>query len=123
MLVPRIGMVGAALATVAAQALCTGWYAPLVACRLTGDSLRGYLRAAVVPLLPAASAVGVGVVLLEVAIPRGSLQSVVASLAVGAMYVALYVRYALQAEERDWIWRACAAATPLRGARGPAGMG
>lgn len=123
MLVPHVGMAGAALATVAAQALCTGWYAPLVACRLTGDSLPDYLRAVVVPLLPATLALGLGALLLEFAIPRDSVQAIVTSLAVGATYVALYVRYAIQAEEREWIRRVFGAAVPVRGTRGPAAGG
>jgi hypothetical protein len=54
LLLPRLGMVGAALGTIFAQICLTAWYVPLKACQITGDSVLSYILQALVPCLPAA---------------------------------------------------------------------
>jgi O-antigen/teichoic acid export membrane protein len=54
LLLPRLGMIGAAYGSIFAQICITAWYVPLKACRLTGDSILSYMLQALTPCFPAA---------------------------------------------------------------------
>jgi O-antigen/teichoic acid export membrane protein len=110
-LLPRVAIVGAALSTVLAQLLCTVWYAPLSACRLTGDSMAAYVRSVIVPVLPACAGLIVCFWAAGRALGHAPVQVLIGVLAGLAAYLVLYALYGLRPEERGWLRSAASGAS------------
>jgi O-antigen/teichoic acid export membrane protein len=105
-LVPRIGMAGTLTATLIAQTLCTGWYAPRLASRLTSDSVSGYVRSVLAPELPAWGVVLGCFLVVRRIVPQPAVQVAAGLIVGGFAYVFMLGRYALRSEEWAWIVRA-----------------
>ena len=100
LLVPRIGMRGAALANLAADLACASWAVPRAACAALGDQFAGYAREILMVLglglLVPASLSG----LLYWVLPAGLLRVLLVPPVFGVLAISLFW-IALASEERD----------------------
>ena len=102
-LLPRLGIIGIAVATILAQFSLTLWYVPLNACKLTGDSLRAYVSQSIIPVLPVALAVSVLGGLVVLITDNAWLQVALGVPLSVATYTAMYFYCCLSPEEYQWM--------------------
>jgi O-antigen/teichoic acid export membrane protein len=102
-LLPRIGMAGAAAATIVAQVLCTGWYATVVACRITEETVGGYVRGVVAPSLVVSAGLAACLWIVAQRVPPGVGQSIVGIVGGVATSALIFLTMGLQSEERRWV--------------------
>ncbi len=102
-LLRRLGVIGVPLATLAAHVCFTGWFAPWAACRLTGDTLKGFLRGVIAPLLLPTAAVTVVLWIITEWLPPGLGQLVTGLIAGIGAWAVLFAGFGLESAERAWI--------------------
>ncbi len=102
-LLPRVGIAGAALATILAQMSLTAWYVPYKACRDTGDSLWHYLSAVLTPALPAVMVAGAAGALTVSVLEDVWLRIAIGVPVVIAVYLVIYLSHGVTREEREGI--------------------
>jgi O-antigen/teichoic acid export membrane protein len=102
-LLPRLGVIAVALATILAQVCITAWYIPLKACRITGDSLPAYTSQLFAPILPAAIAIAILGAVASLVVEE-TWNRLLISIPISTFsYFLIYISRGLRLEERRWM--------------------